>query len=216
METAYYILNAHLPAETWPYLLAVFVLALSVDRIRGRAGRNGRCGRVYGENHAGQLLSSHTLCVDGERRNVCGGWADSVVRALFVTYLMAILFATLIFRTPAGSLFEMQSMKAEWVPLWSWYEVIVHGDRELRREILLNIILFMPAGFLLRILYRVKIKDAFLMGLAFSAVIEILQLVTCRGLFEWDDMLHNGLGCAIGCCAAVLAGKVWSRMHRDF
>lgn len=31
-----------------------------------------------------------------------------------------------------------------------------------------------------------------------SAVIETGQLVLCRGLFEWDDILHNGLGCMAG------------------
>ena len=32
-----------------------------------------------------------------------------------------------------------------------------------------------------------------------SATIEVSQLVFMRGLFEWDDMIHNGLGCVIGC-----------------
>ena len=32
-----------------------------------------------------------------------------------------------------------------------------------------------------------------------SAVIETSQLVFMRGLFEWDDMIHNGLGCMVGC-----------------
>ena len=32
-----------------------------------------------------------------------------------------------------------------------------------------------------------------------SAVIETSQLVFMCGLFEWDDMIHNGLGCMVGC-----------------
>ena len=31
-----------------------------------------------------------------------------------------------------------------------------------------------------------------------SATIEMSQLITMRGLFEWDDMIHNGLGCMVG------------------
>ncbi len=27
-----------------------------------------------------------------------------------------------------------------------------------------------------------------------SATIELSQLIFMRGLFEWDDMIHNGLG----------------------
>ena len=31
-----------------------------------------------------------------------------------------------------------------------------------------------------------------------SAVIETSQLVFMCGLFDWDDMIHNGLGCMVG------------------
>ena len=41
-----------------------------------------------------------------------------------------------------------------------------------------------------------------------SSVIEITQLVSCRGLFEWDDMLHNGIGCMLGCLLADLVIRV--------
>lgn len=43
-------------------------------------------------------------------------------------------------------------------------------------------------------------------GLVVSLLIEVLQLVLCRGLFEWDDMIHNGLGCMIG---AVAMGRLF-------
>ena len=36
-------------------------------------------------------------------------------------------------------------------------------------------------------------------GVLISAVIETSQLIFMRGLFEWDDMIHNGLGCMVGC-----------------
>lgn len=36
-------------------------------------------------------------------------------------------------------------------------------------------------------------------GLMISAMIETCQYVFCRGLFEWDDMIHNGFGCMAGC-----------------
>lgn len=38
-----------------------------------------------------------------------------------------------------------------------------------------------------------------LIGIVTSAMIETCQLVFYRGLFEWDDMIHNGIGCMIGC-----------------
>ena len=46
-------------------------------------------------------------------------------------------------------------------------------------------------------------------GFLLSAVIETLQFVLCRGLFEFDDMIHNGLGCMLGC---VLAGFLFQKL----
>ena len=82
---------------------------------------------------------------------------------------------------------------------WSWKEVF-HGHQELLKENLLNILLLSPAGFLLPSLFHKKLPWWFglLVGLIISAGIEIGQLVLCRGLFEWDDMVHNSLGCMLG------------------
>lgn len=41
--------------------------------------------------------------------------------------------------------------------------------------------------------------QALLFGVMISAVIETSQLVFMCGLFDWDDMIHNGLGCMVGC-----------------
>ena len=47
--------------------------------------------------------------------------------------------------------------------------------------------------------HKVKWQHALAFGVVVSAVIESSQLIMMRGLFEWDDMIHNGLGCMIGC-----------------
>ena len=38
-----------------------------------------------------------------------------------------------------------------------------------------------------------------LVGITVSSAIEISQLWFCRGLFEFDDIIHNSLGCMLGC-----------------
>lgn len=38
-------------------------------------------------------------------------------------------------------------------------------------------------------------------------------LITCRGLFEFDDIIHNGFGCMMG---AVLGSWCWLRMLKKF
>ena len=96
---------------------------------------------------------------------------------------------------------------------WSWKEVF-HGDRELLKENLLNILLLFPVGFLLPPLFHKKLPwwSGLLAGLIISAAIEIGQLVLCRGLFEWDDMVHNSLGCALGLLFGNIEFIVWNQL----
>ncbi|MCD7826897.1 MAG: VanZ family protein [Clostridiaceae bacterium] len=85
------------------------------------------------------------------------------------------------------------------MPLWSWYEAVVYRRIGLFEEIGLNIVLFIPIGAGIGAFWKTKPWKALLIGLIFAAFIEITQYFTCRGLFEWDDMIHNALGCWIGC-----------------
>ena len=62
-------------------------------------------------------------------------------------------------------------------------------------EIITNIILFIPLGFLLGRLVGWK---GILIAVGMSAAIEIIQLITYLGLFEIDDIIHNTVGAAIG------------------
>ena len=50
--------------------------------------------------------------------------------------------------------------------------------------------------------HKIKWCQALVVGILISAIIEFSQLIFMRGLFEWDDMIHNGLGCMIGCLFA--------------
>ena len=87
------------------------------------------------------------------------------------------------------------------VPFWSWRDIIRYHDWRLLKDNLLNCILLLPAGALLPIItnYKIKWYQALVVGVLISAIIELSQLIFMRGLFEWDDMIHNGLGCMIGC-----------------
>ena len=49
-----------------------------------------------------------------------------------------------------------------------------------------------------RVIGCTKWQEALVFGVLISATIETSQLITMRGLFEWDDMIHNGLGCMVG------------------
>ena len=62
-----------------------------------------------------------------------------------------------------------------------------------------NVILFMPVGVLLpEVTGWNKVWKTVVMGVGFSLFIEIIQLITSRGCFDFDDMILNGLGTLIG------------------
>ena len=107
-------------------------------------------------------------------------WAGKWRSGLLSGYLFLILAVTVLDRTPGPK------MTYELIPFWSY------GVKALRMEILLNVILFIPVGLL-----APRWKTV---GLAagYSMLIELAQLVSFRGLFEFDDVIHNALGTAIG------------------
>ena len=107
-------------------------------------------------------------------------------RPLLAAYILFILMETIIGRKPGVG-------RVELVPFWSY------SHPELRMEIVLNYILFIPLGFLLHLCFgeRWGLKIV-LIGLLLSVSIEFIQLLFNIGLFEFDDMIGNTVGCLIG------------------
>ena len=66
-------------------------------------------------------------------------------------------------------------------------------------EILLNVLFFIPIGFLLAAaMKRERFIFVLCTGCMFSLTIETAQLLCHRGVCNIDDVFHNTLGCAIG------------------
>ena len=108
-----------------------------------------------------------------------------VFTAILTSYIVFILCMTVI-REPGSG------FKAELIPFGSY------SIPSLRNEIILNYILFIPFGFLLCLSRDMKIKKVVLTGFLFSLSIELSQLIFRVGLFEFDDMIGNTVGCLLG------------------
>lgn len=69
------------------------------------------------------------------------------------------------------------------------------------KGIILNILLFIPFGYMLPCIFR-KLQKAFwgvvLIGFVCSLLTETVQLVTHLGWFDLDDLLNNTIGCVLG------------------
>ena len=79
-------------------------------------------------------------------------------------------------------------------------------------QIVANVAVFVPLGFLLGLLTGWKGVFA---GAGFSLLIELLQLLLRRGVFEFDDILHNTLGTLLGVALAVLLLRLRHRATGD-
>lgn len=97
---------------------------------------------------------------------------------------------------------------------WSYREFIVNGNYLLFREILLNIVMFIPVGYMLACALEskcrniVKILFSALLGLLLSANIEFCQYFFFKGTAEADDIFNNTLGAIIGCVAFIVLKKI--------
>ena len=113
--------------------------------------------------------------------------------ALLLVEYTALLLHFTVFIRPATGKHEMIL-----TPFWS-YTAIHGGAKVLMQEVLSNVVVFIPIGFLLGIVLRKGgLAGVMAVGIGISVVIELLQLTMMRGFCETDDVIHNAVGCLIG------------------
>lgn len=137
---------------------------------------------------------------------------------IFAVYVVANLYQTLLFRDARPQAYY------ELEPFWSYRESLsVEGglwaaltsgeagavrvtNAALLKEIVLNILLYVPLGYLLPFMWRGAFAPrrscvpwrAVAVGFAASCLTELMQLAFHIGLFEFDDIINNTLGCLMG------------------
>ena len=115
-------------------------------------------------------------------------------------YLCVLIYMLFFIRHPyVNPRYELKPFRAL-VKICVWDNQRLHIQKWAYQGIILNILLFVPFGYLLPFFtgeadYWWKIM---LFGLCFSLFIEMLQLVTRLGMFDTDDLINNTLGALIG------------------
>jgi glycopeptide antibiotics resistance protein len=130
--------------------------------------------------------------------------------AAFSAYIFFVLSATLIFRST--HFFN----QIELDPIAS-YRRAANAPTHLAileiRDIILNIAMFVPLGIFLP-LTRPRLGKFYIVppiALLASLTIETTQLVTNRGVFSIEDILHNTLGAALGLALCLTASKIFKK-----
>lgn len=111
---------------------------------------------------------------------------------LFIIYLLHVYGSTVFSRLPSKRICKLEVFCPKY---------------ELFLENILNVIMLLPLGIFLSLVYGKKIdwKVGLLIGFCISFSIELMQLVLCRGMFDVDDIIYNSLGFLIG---IVITNKV--------
>lgn len=137
-------------------------------------------------------------------------WRKAMGWFVFAGYCAILFYAT--FLRSSG---HFREWNFHWFRAWreAWNNFSVKNWA----NILLNIALFVPLGFLLPLLTK-KLRRWHRMtavGFGVSLAIELIQLLTARGICDVDDLFANTLGAAMGYFAAdFLCSIVAPRGHR--
>lgn len=109
--------------------------------------------------------------------------------SVLMGYASFILCATLLFREKTAC------ARCYMIPFASYDDLYY----KMIAEILLNVLFFIPIGFLIAAAVKQKgFLFVLCTGCMFSLAIETAQLLCHRGICNIDDVFHNTLGCAIG------------------
>lgn len=123
------------------------------------------------------------------KKNSYSSFFKNVSWCILMGYVLFIVSETVLFRTPKVEIKYYLS------PLWT-YGVLYN---RMLAENILNILMFIPIGFLTSVGLGVKKTITILcVGFMLSVAIEVIQLVTRRGICNIDDVIHNTIGCIIG------------------
>lgn len=113
-------------------------------------------------------------------------------------YMSFIFCATVLFRDHAEEI------------RYSWPPFLTYACLYNRRiaEIILNVLMFIPIGFLLTAVLKKNFLLVFCIGCLLSIIIEVIQLLTYRGVCNIDDVIHNTLGCVLGYSAFRICNSI--------
>lgn len=137
--------------------------------------------------------------VSHRRKQVFGLWLFEYV---FIIYGSTVLFRV----TNCLSRVEVEPLRK--------YDGILTGKLFVfDPEMLMNILVFVPLGFLLGLTFkRLKWRGILLTGFGISLSIEIIQYFLRRGTAEVDDLIHNTIGCFIGYGIFLLSKIIYTQL----
>lgn len=121
-------------------------------------------------------------------------WGRAILILAVIGYLLVVCYVTLVSRGHFGTRDANLHLFRAWREAWNSF-----SERSWL-NILLNIAMFVPLGILLPLLKERQRKWYVMLPAVFAVtfLIEIIQYVGHRGVFDVDDLFCNGLGAMVG------------------
>lgn len=136
-------------------------------------------------------------------------WGKTILWLFFLGYLVIVLYATILRNAGGYRDWNLYLFRA-------WREAWNNFSTKNWANVLLNIAMFGPLGFLLPLLGR-KFRKWYLTlptGFAASLVIELVQLALGRGICDVDDLFCNTLGAAMGYFAVMFILSLLGKQYQ--
>lgn len=126
---------------------------------------------------------------------------------VFIIYI-AVLLKITIFRSGFGTYELMQNGKINAIPIINLIKVLKNNPLFFIYIFVGNIIWFIPLGFFLRKLTKLKTIYIVMLGVLLSLIIEMSQYVFGVGESELDDLILNTIGTWLGVAVGKLTGRL--------
>lgn len=122
----------------------------------------------------------------------------------------AFIFVMTLFGRAIGETYRYALM-----PFESYLMVVSEGNMEILLQILVNVAMYIPIGFLLPCCFELfeRYRYIILVATMSSTGIELVQGIFRIGLFEVDDIINNTIGATVGVAIYSLFHK-WMRKNR--
>ncbi len=116
-----------------------------------------------------------------------------VIWSLLLEYVFIVVCSNIVFRP------LKMGARLELMPFWTYEAVFDNVIGVSIWDIVLNVVLFMPLGFLVKLIYP-SLSLLKLLGIAVlcSLFIETNQYIFEKGVAQIDDVMHNVIGALLG------------------
>ena len=128
---------------------------------------------------------------------------------MYVARLFSLLYVVLLFCTTVIYRETLPRPECRFHPFWHYSSIRQGVNVEvLLPDAVLNVLVFIPIGLALCLSLKKRRWLVPLIGFGISLAIELLQLLFLKGCTDIDDLIHNTLGCLIGCGVYLLVARL--------